>query len=209
MHVRFLGDSFDIVKQSLLRWLAQCGPWSAHPMFTEEVTVDQADAFSHLLGVPLISREVLSRESDRAAYFAAARTCSTHLFLDPDTGLFLGRAGRRRKPRYLYADEIAAIAARPGALTLVFDQSFPHGGERACLEKKLSILAAEGLSGVAYVSHACFILVGQGCELVEGALQALLKQSHLPKERFVERRAAEQPDAVDERRIVRRSGARC
>jgi hypothetical protein len=72
MHVRFLGDSFDIVKQSLLRWLAQCGSWSAHPMFTEEVTVDQAEAFSCLLGVPLISREVLSSESDRAAYFTAA-----------------------------------------------------------------------------------------------------------------------------------------
>jgi hypothetical protein len=55
MHVRFLGDSFDIVKQSLLRCLAQCGPWSAHPMFTVEATVDQGDVYSQLLGVPLIT----------------------------------------------------------------------------------------------------------------------------------------------------------
>lgn len=46
MHVRFLGDSFDIVKQSLLRWLAQCGPWSAHAMFTDEVTIAEAEALS-------------------------------------------------------------------------------------------------------------------------------------------------------------------
>src|SRR6266446_819700 len=185
MHVRFLGDSFDVVKQSLLRWLAHCGPWSAHPMFTEEVTIAEAETLSSLLGVSLISCEVLSTHSDRATYFAAARACSTHLFLDPDTGLFLGRLGHRREPAYLYADELAAIAARPKALTLVFDQSVPRGGERASLERKLSILAAEGLPGIGYVSHACFILVGREKGLVEDALRVLLRQSHLPKERFV------------------------
>lgn len=38
MHVRYFGDSYDIVKQSLLRWLAPLGPWAAHPIvFAAEV----------------------------------------------------------------------------------------------------------------------------------------------------------------------------
>ena len=32
MNPRFLGDSYDIVKQSLLRWLAFDGVWATHPM---------------------------------------------------------------------------------------------------------------------------------------------------------------------------------
>lgn len=122
-------------------------------------------------------------------YFAEARACSTHLFLDPDTGLRFRHADRP-EPAYLYATELIDIAMRPEALTLVYDQSVPRGGERACLETKLSTLAAEGLSGAAYVSHACFILVARRDELVDEALQAMLKQSHLPKHRFVTRRAA-------------------
>jgi hypothetical protein len=35
--MRYFGDSYDIVKQSLIRWLADFGQWSAHPMFPEGV----------------------------------------------------------------------------------------------------------------------------------------------------------------------------
>lgn len=87
MKLQYLGDSYDIVKQSLLRWLASCGTWKAHPMFTERVSFEDAASFSRLLGVPLLSCVVLETETDREAYFASARLCVNHLFLDPDIGI--------------------------------------------------------------------------------------------------------------------------
>ena len=42
-------------------------------MFTEVVNVHAAAVFSALLGVPLISTEVLAQGQDREAYFAGAR----------------------------------------------------------------------------------------------------------------------------------------
>jgi len=42
MRMRYFGDSYDIVKQSLLRWLQSFGPWSVLPMFTEPVSDEEA-----------------------------------------------------------------------------------------------------------------------------------------------------------------------
>ena len=50
MRMRYFGDSYDIVKQSLLRWLRTLGDWSAHPMFTEAVSDADVAAFETLLG---------------------------------------------------------------------------------------------------------------------------------------------------------------
>jgi len=50
MHPQHFGDSYDIVKQSLLAWLsADLGPWSAHPMFTDKVDDERATAFARFL----------------------------------------------------------------------------------------------------------------------------------------------------------------
>ncbi|MCI0370851.1 MAG: hypothetical protein L0214_05605 [candidate division NC10 bacterium] len=209
MRLSYLGDSYDIVKQSFLRWLSALGPWSANPMFTEEVPGEQIDVFARLLGVPLISTETLRPKSDRFAYFATARACHTHLFLDPDTGLRLERVGGKRAPAYLFGEELAQIArSRPGLLTLVFDQSLGRGNKAEQLEQKLLALAAVGLHGAAYVSHACFILVAHESELVREAVLAVREQSGLPSARFVRGGTAEQPDAADERRLASRSAAR-
>ena len=44
MRMRFIGDSYYIVKQSLLHWMAYCGTWAVHPMFTEPVSRDSVEA---------------------------------------------------------------------------------------------------------------------------------------------------------------------
>ena len=156
-------------------------------MFTEEVTPNDAEAFSQLLGVPLISKERLNART-RQSFLAAARNCRCHLFLDPDTGLYIGKR-RCSKATHLSLSEFVEIAIardRQNLLTLVFDQSFSRGQKRRQqLEGKLGALAKRGLHGIAYHSHACFILVGRDAKLVKRARKVLLQKSRLPPGRFI------------------------
>lgn len=192
MHPRFLGDSYDIVKQGLLRWLGSLGPWSVHPMYAEAPTSGDVEAFEYLLGAPAVSRAVLGPDTDRRAYFESARKCEAHLFLDPDTGVSFEKQPRRKAASYLFADELVEIAhGRPHLLTLVFDQSVARGKERQQLDAKLSNLADRGLHGLAYVSHACFLLVGSDGALVKRATHMVREGSRLPASRFLERPAVE------------------
>src|SRR2546427_9518951 len=131
MNLRYLGDSYDIVKYCLLRWLSVLGPWSAHPMFTETVNGSGAATFSALLGVPLLSTEVLAQGQDRNEYFTTAGSCASHLFLDPDTGVRLKSTRGKKAPAYLFLDELVQVARRRlSLLTLVFDQSVQRGAEK-------------------------------------------------------------------------------
>jgi len=139
MRLTHFGDSYDVVKQSLLRWLAPLGTWAAHPMFTELVAQDDAAAFGRFLNAPLLSSDQLTPKTDRGAYFAVARTCSSHVFLDPDTGLRLMRRGCKKGPAYVFGAELQAIALdRPDRLTLVFDQSLSRRAQHGALVEKLS-----------------------------------------------------------------------
>jgi len=183
----FLGDSYDIVKQSLLRWLGSIGTWETHPMFTEPLPPEQASAFSCLLGTRLLSKETFTLESDRSVYLAPARNCGYHVFLDPDTGIRLEPTRGKEAPLYVFGAELVEIAsARPDRLTLVFDQSLARGREREQLLDKLSYFADHSLHGFAYASHACFVLVGKDGSLVKRALETLKRESRLPASRFVE-----------------------
>lgn len=186
MRPRYLGDSYDIVKQSLLRWLGSIGAWKAHPMFTEPVTPEEATAFSRLLGIPLLTADVLHAETDRQTYFAAARACRDHLFIDPDTGLRLKPTTGRNHSAYLFGPEVVAIVSeRPERMTLVFDQSLARGGEREDLAEKMAFLEERGISSFAYVSHACFIVIAASRELLRNAWGVMLRESCLPEDRFV------------------------
>jgi hypothetical protein len=157
MNPKYLGDSYDIVKQSLLGWLSAVGPWATHPMFTEPVSREQAEVYSRLLGAPLLSFETLTYDTNRDAYLEPARKYTDHVFLDPDTGVRLNPIRGAKAPRYLFSTELVAIVkARPERLVLVFDQSIARGEERKELENKLNSFAEEGILGIAYVSHACF-----------------------------------------------------
>lgn len=185
MHIKYFGDSYDIVKQSLIRWLGDFGEWSAHPMFTEPATAAGILAFTKFLGAPLLSDAVLKADTDRPTYFAGALTCG-NLFLDPDTGLRLRPIRGQRAPKFLFANEFVwLIQKRPKFLTLVFDQSHPRGVARASLDQKLEHLSSHGVSAFAYESHACFIVAGHDPSLVKGARARLLAESQLPECRLV------------------------
>jgi hypothetical protein len=155
-------------------------------MFTESVTPEQADVFSRLLGVPLLSCDVLEAGTNREDYFTCARLCQGHLFIDPDTGLRLKVSRDRNHPSYLFGPEVISIVSeRPTSLTLIFDQSLARGREREQLEKKLVYLDMHTIACFAYVSHACFILMGTRKELVKKALEVIQRESRLPTSRFL------------------------
>jgi hypothetical protein len=146
MRIRYFGDSYDIVKQSLLRWLRTFGEWSVHPMFTEIVSQTDAAALEMLLDAKIVSTEVLTLDTNRSVYLASGASCG-HLFLDPDTGLRMRPTRGAHAPQYLFAAELQRLVEqRPDSLTVVFDQSVGRGSERMHLEAKLQKLRDKGCS---------------------------------------------------------------
>ena len=185
MNLKHFGDSYDIVKKSLLQWLREFGPWVAHPMFTHDVSESEAAAFAGFLSIPLASTELLRPDSDRQSYLAACGSCRS-VFLDPDTGVRLAGLSGRRSPEFVFADEVVAIAsARPQGLVLTFDQSLPRGSEGKSIRHKLGAFAEQELHGFAYVSHASFMVVGRSESVVREARAELARQSNLPAHRIV------------------------
>ena len=186
MDLEKFGDSYDIVKQSFLRWLSPCGAWTADPMFTKTVTLNEAKEFSSFLGVGLVTWAKFPYKAGRPDYFNKAKLCTDHLLLDPDTGLRLPPTSPTR--RHLMATELLAIAqARPKRLTLVYDQSISRSGgsPKSQIKKKLVWLEDHGLHGFAYVSHVCFILVSLYQHALHNARDKFLQASRLPTTRIV------------------------
>jgi hypothetical protein len=184
--MKYFGDSYDIVKLSLIGWLRHFGEWSVHPMLTEKAAPKDIQAFERFLGVSVISTQVLTATTNRESYFLSCVTHTGNLFLDPDTGLRLKFTNGIRAPEYLFSAELVHItSSRPKALTLVFDQSLPRGKEREALEHKLKNLLAHGVHCFAYVSHACFVVAGHDRALIESALNHVISESKLPINRFI------------------------
>jgi hypothetical protein len=185
MNLRHFGDSYDIVKKSLLQWLSAFGPWAAHPMFTHVVTAAAAYSFSRFLGVDLVSTEVLDGACERRAYLAACGNCRS-IFLDPDTGVRLRSTKGKRSTEFIFGDELVEIAsARPHGLVLAFDQSLARGSEREQVQEKLDHFLDHAVEGFAYVSHASFLVLGQSGALVREARDRVLVASGLPLARIV------------------------
>jgi hypothetical protein len=185
MHLKHFGDSYDVVKQSLLRWMRDFGEWSVHPMFTEAVSSAESSAFGAMLGVKVLSNEVLNKNTDRLKYFACAKSCG-NLLLDPDTGLRMKSIGGSKAPHFLFAEELVWLSAsRPESLTMVFDQALSRGSVGPHLEKKLELLCRQNLSVFAYVSHACFIFASTNGQQIARARQRIIEESRLPESRFL------------------------
>ncbi|MHB8810331.1 MAG: hypothetical protein ACYC9M_10005 [Desulfobulbaceae bacterium] len=186
MRMRYLGDSYDVVKHAMLGWLAPLGAWFVHPMFSEIVTQVDCKAYEDLLGIPSISTTVLTVNTNRRDYFSCAEKCD-HLFLDPDTGLRMKTTQGRRAPEFLFGEELLHLCKqRPRFLTLVFDQSLPRGSEEKSLRKKLQELSERGVSGFAYVSHACFLFASCDHSLIAHTRQKILTDSQLPDKRLMQ-----------------------
>ena len=185
MRKAHLGDSYDIIKQSMLCWLG--GEWAVHPMFTDEenVTASFKKDYEDLLGAEIVSHERLVETSDRSKYFKAGLR-PTNLFLDPDTGLRMKKTRGKKPPSYLFADELVdLVIQRRGFLTVVFDQSLARGKERSQLETKLTFLESKKVFGFAYCSHASFIVLGDSKDRMIQVQKRLVVDSHLPEGRLV------------------------
>lgn len=194
------GDSFDIVKQSLLRWLAPFGPWSVHPMFTENASAAEVSAYEAFLGAAVVSTEVLGRYTDRASYFSCAEPCGS-LFLDPDTGIRVEAKPRRWKDcpeEYLCSSELIKLVQNrsASALTVIFDKCIARGSECPDMETKLAHLAKMGVSSFAYWAQASFLIAGMEHSLVDEARGRIILQSGLPEGRLLPVVNASQPTAA-------------
>lgn len=185
--MKHFGDSYDIVKKSLLNWLAEVGPWVAHPMFTHVVCPKEAKEFEIFLGAPLLSCEHLHSKSDRKLFFQMCQEDSRHGFLDPDTGLKIspGSAG----VHHVASSELRDIAqARPNYLIMVFDQSLNRSKKdppERQIARKLAHFSEHGIYGFAYLSHAAFLVVGCRRALVERAFRVVVRKLRLPQKVFV------------------------
>jgi hypothetical protein len=154
-------------------------------MFTEAITGTDAESFAALIGVPLVSTAALTSRHERDLCIDAVTRCQSHLFMDPDTGVCM-RTPRKNASAYISVPELTRVAAdRPERLTLVFDQCLSRGREaRTQLQEKLAALADGGVTGFAYVSHACFLLVGCDDGQLRRARRLLTADAHLPAARF-------------------------
>jgi hypothetical protein len=90
----------------------------------------------------------------------------------------------------MFNELVNIVKNRPNLLTLVFDQSLARGNEREQLQRKLDMLLSSSIYGVAYVSHACFMLLSCDKILIETATETLIKESRLPVNRFILKNAA-------------------
>lgn len=185
MRMKYLGDSYDVVKRSLLAGLAGVGPWLMHPMLTEADDVEHLAHLERMIGADALSSALLTSKTDRQTYFAACASAG-HLFIDPNTGLRIKRITGKRAPDFLFLDELVELAkARPGALTIVFDQSLSRASRLADLKNKLHHLREHGLTSFAYDSHACFVISGYDGLLVDRARMRLIDALGLPECRLL------------------------
>ncbi len=185
MDLKHFGDAYDIVKKSLLGWLAPFGPWGVHPMFTHTVSPAEAATFSQFLAAPLLSTDVLDLDAERTGYLAVCGDCRS-VFFDPDTGVRLHRRERHRATEFIFGDELLAVArANSNGLVMVFDQSVARGREAAHAQAKLDHFARHGVAGFAYVSQACFLVLSQSQMISDEARNRVLEASSLPASRIL------------------------
>ena len=180
MNFKHFGDSYDIVKQSLLMWLSSPrDKWFVHPMFTDSCPQRYAADYCRFLGVPAVTTQTI-RGVRREIWIRKASACPMNLFLDPDTGITSNESKSGNKHIRIF-DLIKIVKARPGKLTLVFDQSFANTGVR----DKLEYLHRHRVWGLAYDSYAKFFLVSTKPEILFSAKRRLLQASSLPKSRLI------------------------
>ena len=200
MHPSKFGDTYDIAKLSILGWILEDGQeWLTHPMYfppQKEVRDETLPCwYADFLGVQLVSGEITQRRQ----LLRAVAEDPGHLFLDPDTGLKLGKARIRT---HVSSDELIDIVHSDNHkdhLVLVYDQSMDRnaGPRRQQIKEKLRHLrAAEpAVHGAAYVSHTAFIWVSPDPKIVCDATRRVLQASHLPECCFVDDECGHIPHA--------------
>ena len=190
MHPSKYGDTYEMAKLCVLSWLVAENEWLIHPMYfppnSEEPDETFPCRYADFLGLRLVGGNISQRQN--LVNVVAANP--GHLFLDPDTGLQLGKARRRQ---FVSVDELIEIAhapARERKLVLVYDQSVNFdqgkaGTRRQQIRGKLRRLHDAKVHAVAYVSHIAFIWASTDPEVVNAATSRLLVASRLPSCCFV------------------------
>ena len=190
------GDSYDIVKREIIHGLAPPEHWAVHPMyFLPPWKPNFLDQYKEYLGIRVADHHTCERE--RVGEIGAL--CPTHLFLDPDTGLWVQNVGGvtnenppNRKRKHITVRELVEIARTPSRshkLTLVFDQSYTNAYNnlrvrKEAVREKLNMLPND-IYSVAYVSHAVFIWVSATKSTVVGATRRFRVKSKIPVGRFI------------------------
>jgi len=184
----YFGDSYDLVKRSLIAWLSEFGDWKTHPMFTNNFDDGAALNFSRLIGTDLLSTRILTSDINRDEYFSLCREVG-NLFLDPDTGVSVRSFGGEKSVGFVFGEELMELCrTRPKALTLIFDQSYSWSlPKKTLMQEKLAYFSDQKIQGFIYDSHATFLLLGLDSELVKRARIRLIDEG-LPSDRLVERR---------------------
>ena len=139
MRLEFFGDSYDIVKRALIQWLAPLGQWHVQPLFTDDVSQQQATTFARFLGARLIEP---FQARTPAEYKAALDGCKGvgNLLVDPDVGVSLPRPGKPVKRTHLSAANLHEIA-----VLIPVRSSCPM--IKRCIERPPRSLSAQRLPG--------------------------------------------------------------
>ena len=123
------------------------------------------------------------------------RGCGSHLFLDPDIGLWHGPgAPAGGWDKHVSVAEFAGVARAPGRqhrMTMVYDQSFSYTlsfeqRRHRASEKLQALREHHRLPAVAYVSHVVFIWASPDPILLTRATNGLRDDSLLPRWRFID-----------------------
>jgi len=187
MKWEFFGDSYDVVKRFMLRSVAPLPTeWAAFPMFSDEASSEQIEAYQSFLGVRVVSSERLTAVTNRMHHLTAMEH-HRHIFIDPDKGIRLGPLNGIRRVQYVFASELVALChADTQRLLVIFDQSYSRcSDQKPHIETKLAAFHETGIFGFAYNSHACFVFLSGSKSVCNKAKENLLA-SGLPNSRIVQ-----------------------
>ena len=172
-----------------MRSLAPGEEWAVHPMYfdhRESMQRNFPGRYASFMQARLVSGEIW----DRDEVAATAIQCRTHLLLDPDSGIWLGK---NLEPvggwlRHLKGAELVRIAQGPGResrLTLVFadTQRDNFGAKHKRIRAMLAgIRQRHRIHGNGYVSsRMALVWVSMDGELVKDATDRLVSRSALPR----------------------------
>ena len=141
MKPKFFGESHDMAKRQIMKWLDPCKPWVVHPMWFDQKPEDPDDpAFLEKYSAALDVCIVDGNPRHWNNFPQDAHRCPKHLLLDPDTGLSQPRNGRRSRKHVTVTQFIGIVTApdRQGKLTLIYEQSYFRQGHNIGIQTQAS-----------------------------------------------------------------------
>jgi hypothetical protein len=182
MRMEYFGDSYDIVKKFLIHSLAPGAEWVVFPMFTHEVTNENAKAFESFIGARILTKTVFTSSTKHGDYLASSGN-HQHIFLDPDTGIQINQTTKTNA--HIYGlDLIELCQESKERLLLVYDQSFSRiNDKQKLMENKMKYFQKHDVKCFYYDSHASFLILSASNSACKNAFKHLVA-SGLPQHRL-------------------------